>query len=107
VAAAWQRAADNSAAVLELIPVTVPELLRQLRGTVIPEPRRDRPHRDAWALGSLPRPEDLVALNAQRDAGGLASEAEFRDRLREAVSDVVARQRASGIDLVNDGEFGH
>jgi 5-methyltetrahydropteroyltriglutamate--homocysteine methyltransferase len=57
--------------------------------------------------GSLPRPDDLVALNAQRDAGGLASEAEFRDRLREAVADVVARQRAVGIDLVNDGEFGH
>ena len=50
VAAAWQRAADGSAAILELIPVTVPELLRQLRGTVIPEPRRDKPHRDAWAL---------------------------------------------------------
>ena len=50
VAAACQRAADGSAAILELIPVTVPELLRQLRGTVIPEPCRDRPHRDAWAL---------------------------------------------------------
>jgi hypothetical protein len=50
VAAAWQRAADGSASVLELIPVTVPELLRQLRGTVIPEPRRDKPHRDAWTL---------------------------------------------------------
>jgi len=50
VAAAWQRAADSSAGILELIPVTVPELLRQLRGTVIPEPRRDKPHRNAWAL---------------------------------------------------------
>ena len=50
VAAACQRAADSSARMLELIPVTVPELLRQLRGTVIPDPRRDRPHRDAWAL---------------------------------------------------------
>jgi SRSO17 transposase len=50
VAAAWQRAADSSASILDLIPVTVPELLRQLRGTVIPDPRRDRPHRDAWAL---------------------------------------------------------
>ena len=38
VAAAWQRAADIGASVLDLIPVTVPELLRQLRGTVIPEP---------------------------------------------------------------------
>jgi SRSO17 transposase len=50
VAAALQRAADIGASVLDLIPVTVPELLRQLRGTVIPDPRRDRPHRDAWAL---------------------------------------------------------
>jgi SRSO17 transposase len=50
VAAAWQRAADSSAGILELIPVTAPELLRQLRGTVIPEPRRDKPHRNAWAL---------------------------------------------------------
>lgn len=50
VAAACQRAADSSAGILELIPVTVPELLRQLRGIVIPEPRRDRQHRDAWAL---------------------------------------------------------
>ncbi len=49
-AAAWQRARDASPATLGLIPVTVPELLRQLRGTVIPEPRRDKPHRDAWAL---------------------------------------------------------
>ena len=50
VAAAWQRAADSSAGIFELIPVTVPELLRQLRGTVIPEPRRDKPHRDNWML---------------------------------------------------------
>ena len=50
VAAAWQRAADGSAAILNLIPVTIPELLRQLRGTVIPEPRRDKSHRDAWFI---------------------------------------------------------
>ncbi|MBO0802983.1 MAG: cobalamin-independent methionine synthase II family protein [Nocardiopsaceae bacterium] len=57
--------------------------------------------------GSLPRPEDLVALNARRDAGDLAGEAEFAGRLRSAVADVVARQRETGIDLVNDGEYGH
>jgi SRSO17 transposase len=50
VAAACQRALDGSIGILGLIPVTVPELLRQLRGTVIPDPRRDRTHRDAWAL---------------------------------------------------------
>jgi SRSO17 transposase len=32
-----------------LIPVTVPELLRLLRDTVIPPPRRDRPHRLRWS----------------------------------------------------------
>ena len=50
VAAAFQRARDEDAGILELIPVTIPELLRQLRGTVIPEPRRDRAHRDGWSL---------------------------------------------------------
>jgi hypothetical protein len=49
-AAAWQRARDGSTAALELIPVTIPELLRQLRGTVIPWPRRDKRHRDTWTL---------------------------------------------------------
>jgi len=28
-----------------LVPVTIPEMLRMLRGTVIPPPRRDRAHR--------------------------------------------------------------
>jgi SRSO17 transposase len=32
-----------------LIPVTVPELLRLLRGTVIPPPRRDRAHQLHWS----------------------------------------------------------
>jgi SRSO17 transposase len=50
VAAACQRTRDGSAAAPGLIPVTIPELLRQLRGTVIPEPRRDKAHRGAWSL---------------------------------------------------------
>ena len=49
-ATAWQRARDGSTAVLMLIPVTIPELLRQLRGTVIPWPRRDEAHRGTWTL---------------------------------------------------------
>jgi hypothetical protein len=32
-----------------LIPVTVPELLRLVRDTVIPPPRRDRVHRLHWS----------------------------------------------------------
>ena len=50
MAAACQRTRDGSAAAPGLIPVTIPELLRQLRGTVIPEPRRDKAHRGARAL---------------------------------------------------------
>jgi SRSO17 transposase len=50
VAAAFQRTRDEDAGIPGLIPVTIPELLRQLRGTVIPEPRRDRAHRDGWSL---------------------------------------------------------
>jgi len=57
--------------------------------------------------GSLPRPEDLIALNEQRAAGDFTDEAEYLARLRTAVADVVARQRDTGIDLVNDGEYGH
>jgi SRSO17 transposase len=50
VAAALERRRDgeaNNAA--ELIDVTVPELLRLLRGTVIPPPRRDREHVLQWS----------------------------------------------------------
>ena len=50
VAAALQRARDGDPGELGLIPVTIPELLRQLRGTVIPEPCRDRTHRNGWSL---------------------------------------------------------
>jgi SRSO17 transposase len=50
VAAALQRARDEEAGIFELIPVTIPELLRQLRGTVIPEPHSDQAHRDTWSL---------------------------------------------------------
>ena len=51
--------------------------------------------------GSLPRPEDLLALNRERP-GSDATEA----RLRSAVADVVERQASLGVDVVNDGEFG-
>ena len=57
--------------------------------------------------GSLPRPEDLIALNEQRAEGDFSDEPAYLSRLRAAVADVVARQRDIGIDLVNDGEYGH
>jgi len=53
--------------------------------------------------GALPRPDDLLALNAEitdstATAHGL--------RLRSAVRDVVTLQRQIGLDVINDGEFG-
>jgi len=58
--------------------------------------------------GSLPRPGDLIELNAARLAGGQSfDERAFQDRLRDAVADLVARQRDTGIDVPNDGEYGH
>jgi SRSO17 transposase len=50
VTAAVQRQHDASSGLdAGLIPITVPELLRLLRDTVIPPPRRDRPHRLHWS----------------------------------------------------------
>jgi SRSO17 transposase len=50
VAVALQREQDAGSGLdAGLIPVTVPELLRLLRGIVIPPPRRDRPHRLHWS----------------------------------------------------------
>jgi SRSO17 transposase len=50
VAVALQRQEDAGSDLgAGLIPVTVPELLRLLRDTVIPPPRRDRPHRLHWS----------------------------------------------------------
>ncbi|MBV8989978.1 MAG: hypothetical protein JO372_15595, partial [Solirubrobacterales bacterium] len=57
--------------------------------------------------GSLPRPEDLVALNLERMEGRFSDEDAYQRKLTEAVEEVVARQRRIGIDLVNDGEYGH
>jgi SRSO17 transposase len=50
VAAALQRQQDASSDMdAGLIPITIPELLRLLRGVIIPPPRRDRAHRLHWS----------------------------------------------------------
>jgi 5-methyltetrahydropteroyltriglutamate--homocysteine methyltransferase len=57
--------------------------------------------------GSLPRPDDLIELNRQRGHGELADEQAYQRELGAAVAGVVRRQRDAGIDVVNDGEYGH
>ncbi len=57
--------------------------------------------------GSLPRSPRLIELNGLRARGELAADGAYELGLAEAVGDVVSRQHEIGIDLVNDGEFGH
>jgi 5-methyltetrahydropteroyltriglutamate--homocysteine methyltransferase len=56
--------------------------------------------------GSLPRPDDLIEANRPREFGSSADEAAFQGTLRAAVTDVVRRQQAAGIDVPGDGEYG-
>lgn len=51
--------------------------------------------------GSLTRPDDLIAM--YRDG---APQETLAARLTSAVADVVCRQAETGLDVVNDGEFG-
>jgi len=55
--------------------------------------------------GSLPRPADLRELVAAKSSGQPYDAAALARRLREAVAEVVRRQVATGIDIVNDGEL--
>lgn len=57
--------------------------------------------------GSLPRPADLIEFNRAHIVGQSTDEEAFQARLREAVEAVVRRQRDIGIDVPNDGEYGH
>ena len=56
--------------------------------------------------GSLPRPDDLIEANRAREIGDATGEPEFQRKLRAAVAHVVRRQKAIGIDIPGDGEFG-
>lgn len=57
-------------------------------------------------VGSLPRPERLLSANTDRQNGSL-SEDDFQKVLAEEVEAVVKKQVETGIDIVNDGEYGH
>ena len=52
-------------------------------------------------VGSLIRPRELGAEHAERPDRDVADAC-----LREAVTEVVARQARIGLDIVNDGEYG-
>jgi 5-methyltetrahydropteroyltriglutamate--homocysteine methyltransferase len=54
--------------------------------------------------GSLPRPADLVQMMFAKEEGQPVDRAALATRIRGAVADIVRKQAASGIDVVNDGE---
>jgi len=55
--------------------------------------------------GSLPRPDDLVTVMFAREDGVPVDPVALEKRVAAAVDEVVARQIAAGVDIVNDGEM--
>lgn len=55
--------------------------------------------------GSLPRPADLVRMMHAREEGVPVERDALAARIRSAVEEVVGRQAAAGVDIVNDGEM--
>ena len=56
-------------------------------------------------VGSLPRPPELRALLVQKDQDQPYDEEALARLTRQAVLDIVRRQAAVGIDIVDDGEM--
>ena len=57
-------------------------------------------------VGSLVRPDALVTFLRSHDEGRPFDRAAFNECLRASVRDVVNQQINTGLDLINDGEFG-
>src|SRR5579883_1289660 len=57
-------------------------------------------------VGSLPRPDGLIAAHRAHEAGEPIDSVTFQQTLRDAVAEVVRHQRDIGIDIPGDGEFG-
>jgi 5-methyltetrahydropteroyltriglutamate--homocysteine methyltransferase len=68
--------------------------------------RRSSDHTLTSHVGSLPRPDELIAANRAREAGEASDDHDFQAILRAAVADVVRRQKDVGIDIPGDGELG-
>jgi len=54
--------------------------------------------------GSLPRPDDLVAMVEGRDQQSISHDEAFERRVAQAAREIVQQQVAAGVDVVNDGE---
>ena len=57
-------------------------------------------------VGSLPRPPDLIAMVRARLRGEAVAAQAYSDCLRKSVAEIVEKQVALGIDVIDDGECG-
>ena len=57
-------------------------------------------------VGSIPRPEHLIALLRARLSGEAIDEGQLDACTAAAVADVVRRQAETGLDVISDGEMG-
>ena len=55
--------------------------------------------------GSLPRPESLIKAMFAKEEGVPVDPKALGEQIRAAVAEVVQKQAAAGIDIVNDGEM--
>jgi 5-methyltetrahydropteroyltriglutamate--homocysteine methyltransferase len=55
--------------------------------------------------GSLPRPEDLIRAMFAKEEGVPVDASALAARIRAAVAEVVSKQAAAGLAVVNDGEM--
>ncbi len=56
--------------------------------------------------GALPQPPDLKEMHNAQIAGKPVDRAAFGQRVRSAVAEIVKKQIACGLDIINDGEVG-
>jgi 5-methyltetrahydropteroyltriglutamate--homocysteine methyltransferase len=55
--------------------------------------------------GSLPRPEDLIRMMYAKEEGVPVDAVALSQRVATAVDEVVRKQAAAGVDVINDGEM--
>ncbi len=55
--------------------------------------------------GSLPRPDDLIRMMFAKEEGVPIDGPALNERIERAVEEIVGKQTAAGIDVVNDGEM--
>jgi 5-methyltetrahydropteroyltriglutamate--homocysteine methyltransferase len=58
-------------------------------------------------VGSLPRPAKFIEVSQKRTLGEKFDEAAYETGLKDAVTEVVHKQKEAGVDLINDGELAH